>query len=48
MRLESNNKHPHGLTDEDYDAIFTKNKPIKFQKNYLILQSLKFYLENNI
>lgn len=30
MRLESNNKHPHGLTDEDYDAIFTKNKPIIF------------------
>ena len=30
MRLESNDKHPHGLTDEDYDAIFTKNKPIIF------------------
>ena len=30
MRLESNNKHPHGLTDLDYDSIFTKNKPIIF------------------
>ena len=30
MKLESNDKHPHGLTDEDYDAIFTKNKPIIF------------------
>lgn len=30
MRLESNLKHPHGLTDSDYDAIFTKNKPIIF------------------
>ncbi|MBO5182869.1 MAG: phosphoketolase family protein [Bacilli bacterium] len=30
MRLESNDKHPHGLTDKDYDAIFTKNKPIIF------------------
>lgn len=30
MRLESHNKHPHGLTDEDYDAIFTKDKPIIF------------------
>ena len=30
MRLVSNDKHPHGLTDEDYDAIFTKNKPIIF------------------
>ena len=30
MRLESDFNHPHGLTDEDYDAIFTKNKPIIF------------------
>ena len=30
MRLESNMKHPHGLTDKDYDSIFTKNKPIIF------------------
>lgn len=30
MRLQSNDKHPHGLTDEDYDAIFTKDKPIIF------------------
>ena len=30
MRLESNDKHPHGLTDSDYDALFTKNKPIIF------------------
>ena len=30
MKLESNDKHPHGLTDEDYDSLFTKNKPIIF------------------
>ena len=30
MRLESNTKHPHGLTDEEYDILFTKNKPIIF------------------
>ena len=24
------NKHPHGLTDEEYDLLFTKNKPIIF------------------
>ena len=30
MRLESNTKHPHGLTDDDYNAIFTKDKPIIF------------------
>ena len=30
MRLESNTKHPHGLTDDDYNALFTKDKPIIF------------------
>ena len=30
MRLESDYNHPHGLSDEDYDAIFTKDKPIIF------------------
>ena len=30
MKLESNVKHPHGLTDDDYNAIFTKDKPIIF------------------
>ena len=30
MKLQSSDKHPHGLTDDDYDAIFTKDKPIVF------------------
>lgn len=30
MRLQSNKEHPHGLSDEDYDAIFTKDKPVIF------------------
>ncbi len=30
MRLQSNKEHPHGLSDEDYDLIFTKDKPIIF------------------
>lgn len=30
MKLVSNKTHPHGLTDKEYDAIFTKNKPIIF------------------
>lgn len=30
MKLVSNNRHPHGLTDEEYNAIFTKDKPIIF------------------
>ena len=30
MKLESNEDHPHGLTDEEYDNLFTKDKPIIF------------------
>ena len=30
MKLISSNKHPHGLTDQEYDAIFTKDKPVIF------------------
>lgn len=30
MKLESNFVHPHGLTNEEFDKLFTKNKPIIF------------------
>lgn len=30
MKLQSNKEHPHGMTDEEYDKIFTKDKPILF------------------
>lgn len=30
MKLQPHTEHPHGLTDEDYDAIFTTDKPIIF------------------
>jgi len=30
MKLVSNKSHPHGLTDEEYNALFTKDKPIIF------------------
>ncbi len=30
MKLEPSTSHPHGLTDAEYDAIFTKSKPIIF------------------
>ena len=30
MKLESNIKHPHGLTDVEYNEIFTVDKPIIF------------------
>ncbi|MBL8859943.1 MAG: phosphoketolase family protein [Planctomycetes bacterium] len=30
MRLQSPSEHPHGLSDADFDALFTRDKPIIF------------------
>ncbi len=30
MRLQSEDQHPHGLSDREYDAIFTTDKPVIF------------------
>jgi xylulose-5-phosphate/fructose-6-phosphate phosphoketolase len=30
MKLEPDTEHPHGLSDRDFDALFTKDKPIVF------------------
>ena len=30
MKLQSDTEHPHGLTDQHFDAIFTEDKPIIF------------------
>ncbi len=30
MRLEPDTEHPHGLSDRDYDALFTVDKPVIF------------------
>jgi xylulose-5-phosphate/fructose-6-phosphate phosphoketolase len=30
MKLQSSTEHPHGLTDIDYDALFTRDRPIVF------------------
>lgn len=30
MKLEPSTEHPHGLSDPDFDALFTKDKPIVF------------------
>ncbi len=30
MKLQSPETHPHGMSNQDYDAIFTKDKPIIF------------------
>ena len=30
MKLQPRSEHPHGLSDTDFDALFTKDKPIIF------------------
>lgn len=30
MKLQSETEHPHGLSDKDFDALFTKAKPVIF------------------
>ena len=30
FKIQSHTKHPHGMTDQEYDALFTKKKPILF------------------
>ena len=30
MKLQPPSEHPHGLSDHDFDALFTKDKPIIF------------------
>src|SRR5262249_59281600 len=30
MKLQPANEHPHGLSDPDFDVLFTKDKPIIF------------------
>ena len=30
FKMQSDHKHPHGLSDAEYDAIFTKDKPVIF------------------
>ena len=30
MRLQPQAEHPHGLSDDDFDDLFTRNKPVIF------------------
>ncbi len=30
MKMESHENHPHGLTDDEFDALFTRDKPVVF------------------
>lgn len=48
MKLESHMKHPHGLTDTEYNALFTTDKPIIFNfHGYPTLIHELTYLRNN-
>jgi len=48
MKLQSHQKHPHGLTDEDYDILFTKDKPIifAFHGYPTLIHELLYYRHN--
>ncbi|MBO5394464.1 MAG: phosphoketolase family protein [Clostridia bacterium] len=50
MRLPSDSEHPHGLTDEEFNKLFTQDKPVLF--NYhgydsLILELISARKNNN-
>ena len=48
MKLESKKNHPHGLSDEEYDNLFTKEKPIIFNYHgYPTLIHELTYLRHN-
>jgi xylulose-5-phosphate/fructose-6-phosphate phosphoketolase len=48
MKLESNTQHPHGLTEQEFDALFTKNKPVIFAfHGYPKLVHMLTYRRNN-
>jgi xylulose-5-phosphate/fructose-6-phosphate phosphoketolase len=34
MTLQPHEEHPHGLTDHDFDTLFTTNKPVIFAHHY--------------
>jgi len=48
MKIQSNNLHPHGLNDEEYDNLFTKDKPIIFAYHGYpsLIRELTYYRTN--
>lgn len=49
MRLQSDKEHPHGMSDKDYNELFTKNKPIIFAfHGYPTLIHLLTYKRENM
>lgn len=48
MALQTQDQHPHGLSEQDFDAIFTRNKPVIFAfHGYPNLIHRLTYLRNN-
>ncbi len=48
MKLESDTQHPHGLKEQEFDALFTKDKPVIFAfHGYPKLVHLLTYRRNN-
>ena len=48
MKLESNTQHPHGLNEQEFDVLFTKDKPVIFAfHGYPKLVHLLTYRRNN-
>jgi xylulose-5-phosphate/fructose-6-phosphate phosphoketolase len=48
MKLESNTQHPHGLKEQEFDALFTKDKPVIFAfHGYPKLVHMLTYRRNN-
>ena len=35
FKLQPASEHPHGLTDADYDMLFTKDKPVPVSYTHL-------------
>ena len=46
--MQSNSQHPHGLTDDEYDMLFTKDKPIifAFHGYPTLVHELTYYRHN--
>jgi xylulose-5-phosphate/fructose-6-phosphate phosphoketolase len=49
MKLETPNKHPHALSDQEYDMLFTNNTPILFVYHGYptLIHELTYYRHNH-
>ena len=47
MKLQSQSEHPHGLSDKEFDVLFTTAKPV-ITKVTRIVVSMRFRLQRSI